>query len=339
MKEKSLMQDDYCYISPLEARHYILDIPVTKSKYQYNAVKFALRSLYPGNEDSTVIDYIAIKKTLIGVAANSERIKKQKEDNKIILSPTLIINQLEKNGIFVYAGENWLELQVIKDGIPDCLRAYSSNQFQLCIQDYIKLADKYNFSEQQKILYLFNSVDELMLSEFKANNFELKNIKSFMGAVNLKKAEVFIERIHKTKWIPVFVSLFLLLIFLTIDFIFYEKSKKLKAELDVVKNEYQVKMQQMKESPVAIEIENTDVNEVFSVYDIFKELYKAADDLKIISFSLDGNVIRFEAENASALEVFEKLSKSMIFENVILHQSLPQKDGFERFVISGRVVE
>ena len=75
MKNKKLAQDKYYYVSPLEIRHYLLDIPVTKSKYQYNAVKFALRSLYPGNEETTSIDYLISKESIIGIAVNSERIK------------------------------------------------------------------------------------------------------------------------------------------------------------------------------------------------------------------------------------------------------------------------
>ena len=62
------------FVSPLEVRHYVLDIPVTKSKYQYNAVKFALKPLYPGNDDTAIIDYVIKNKRIIGIAGNSERI-------------------------------------------------------------------------------------------------------------------------------------------------------------------------------------------------------------------------------------------------------------------------
>ena len=95
-KEKT--QKNY-FVSPLEVRHYILDIPVTKPKYQYNAVKFALRPLYPGNENSTVIDYISRKKSIIGIAANSKRIETLKEEYSSILSPSLIVCQIIKNGM------------------------------------------------------------------------------------------------------------------------------------------------------------------------------------------------------------------------------------------------
>ena len=137
------------YVSPLEVRHYILDIPVTKSKYQYNAVKFALRSLYPGNENSTVIDYVTKNKTLIGIAANTERIERLKENNKDIYSPALIICQIVKSGIALYAGNGWMELQIIENGVPQVLQVFSANQIEICLQTYFDLCEKYNISNFQ----------------------------------------------------------------------------------------------------------------------------------------------------------------------------------------------
>lgn len=52
---------------------------------------------------------------------------------------------------------------------------------------------------------------------------------------------------------------------------------------------------------------------------------------------MNDNAIKFEAENTSAIRVIEKLSEVFWFEDIKLHQSLPQQGSVEKFIISARV--
>ena len=79
------------------------------------------------------------------------------------------------------------------------------------------------------------------------------------------------------------------------------------------------------------------MKEVYSISDILSEIYKTSSSIRIISLSLNDNTLKFEAENATAIKVLDKLSESSLLADVVLHQSLPQENGLERFVISGKI--
>ena len=44
MIKRNITEDNKFYVSPLEVRHFILDIPITKNKYRYKAVRACRRA-------------------------------------------------------------------------------------------------------------------------------------------------------------------------------------------------------------------------------------------------------------------------------------------------------
>ncbi len=325
------------YVSPLEIRHYVLELPVTKAKYQYNAVKFALRPLYPGNENSTVIDYISGKKNLIGIAANSERVETLKKEYDLILSPALVVSQIVKNGIVISAGKRWLELEVIKNGFPIYLQSYSYAMAKKCLEELERISTFYNIAQENTTVFLFDILSDELPDVFIKNDFILKYIDDNKAAYKTSSARLFIERKNKSgfKALYFFVPLILFLIFL--DVFYYKKSNSLKKEVETLKQTYLLEKKNALESVPDNEVIETHVENVCSLSDIMKEIYKTSDTIRILSFSLNGNMIKFEAENAAAIKVLDRLSESELIEEVVLHQSLPQKNGYEKFVISGKV--
>ena len=121
------------------------------------------------------------------------------------------------------------------------------------------------------------------------------------------------------------------------DILLYQKSNNLNEQLVSIKQKYQTEKKQSFEKSALVTEDEFFQNEVFSSYDIFKEIYKTSASIRILSFSMNGDVIKFEAEKASAIKVLDELSKSQLFQELVLHQSLPQDDGSERFVISGKI--
>ena len=69
------------------------------------------------------------------------------------------------------------------------------------------------------------------------------------------------------------------------------------------------------------------------------ELYEISSTMKINNLNISGKTIKFEAEDKSAIKIFDKLTNTVFFENVVLHQSVLQEDGTEKFIISMKVVE
>lgn len=336
IKNKSKDKKIY-FVSPLEVRHYILDIPVTKPKYQYNAVKFALRPLYPGNENSTVIDYVSRKKNIIGIAANSKRIEKLQEEYNSILSPILVVSQIIKNGIVISAGKDWLELQVIKDGFPVFLQAYSYRMFNKCLEDEECLSAEYNFTDKNKSVFLFDVLAADLPCNFSEKGFDVNYIENYSNSFKIASACLYIERKVKSNKAYLFVLIPLLLLLIILDVSFYNKSKNLKKQVAEVKKNYQLEKQNISVSNSENEILENSVNEVYSITDILNEIYKTSSSIRIISLTLNDNSIKFEAENATAIKVLDKLSESSLLSDVVLHQSLPQENGLERFVISGKI--
>ena len=336
IKNKSKDKKIY-FVSPLEVRHYILDIPVTKPKYQYNAVKFALRPLYPGNENSTVIDYISRKKNIIGIAANSKRIEKLQEEYNSILSPILVVSQIIKNGIVISAGKDWLELQVIKDGFPVFLQAYSYRMFNKCLEDEERLSAEYNFTDKNKSVFLFDVLAADLPCNFSEKGFDVKYINNYLKSFRIDSACLYIERKVKSNKAYLFVLIPLLLLLIILDVSSYNKSKNLKKQVSEVKKKYQLAKQNISVSNSENEILENSVNEVYSITDILNEIYKTSSSIRIISLTLNDNSLKFEAENATAIKVLDKLSESSLLSDVVLHQSLPQENGLERFVISGKI--
>ncbi len=325
------------FVSPLEVRHYILDIPVTKPKYQYNAVKFALRPLYPGNETSTVIDYISRKKNILGIAANSKRIENLKEEYNSILSPVLVVCQIIKNGIVISAGKDWLELQIIKDGFPVFLQSYSYRMYSKCLEDEERLSTEYNFTDKNKSVFLFDVSASDLPCNFTEKGFDVRYIENYQKAYKIDSACLYIERKQKNNTVYLFALIPLLILLILLDVSYYKKSKTLKNDAIEIRKNYQAAKLNITTSNTNNEFFESSINNVYSITDILNEIYKTSTSIRIISLTLNDNNLKFEAENATAIKVLDKLSESALLRDVVLHQSLPQDNGFERFVISGKI--
>ena len=133
--------DNIKIISPLEIKHYVLDIPIIKPQYQENAVKFALRALYPGNDENTTIDYAYVGKKVIGIATKTEKLMQQSTNIKYLLSPTLIAYNLTKNGIVISISHDWVELLFIKEQTLYNIFTFSPSQSELLNTQLMKLCD------------------------------------------------------------------------------------------------------------------------------------------------------------------------------------------------------
>lgn len=332
--------DNIKIVSPLEIIHYVLDIPIIKSQYQTNAVKFALRALYPGNDDNTTTDYAYIGKKVIGIATNKEKIKQQQIKTKILLSPTLIAYYLTKNGIVVSISDNWSELLLIKDHAICNIYTFSPSQLEILNEKFLEISN----NNPDLFIYILNfnsnelDFSHLFTTPSQEKKIRIININDKLTSSLIKKCKIFCKKRSKRNFIATGLFLFILCILSILDFTFYKKAKIEKQNLANIKNEYNELKRNIVETPkVSTTKEVPKTPNKISEEDLLCEISKSSNTIRLLSLTINDNILRFEAEKANALEVLEALSNSELLEDVILHQSIPQEDGSEKFTISGRI--
>ncbi len=334
--------DNIKIVSPLEIKHYVLDIPIIKSQYQANAVKFALRALYPGNDDNTTTDYAYTGKKVIGIATNKEKITQQQIKTKFLLSPTLIAYYLTKNGIAVSISDNWFELLLIKNRAICNIYSFTSSQLEILNEKFIEISN--NNPDLFIYIFNFNSNESdfsnlfTTLSQKKKEQINIININDKLTPSLVKKCTIFCKKSSKRNFITIGLFLFIFSFLSILDFVYYEKAKIKKQNLSIIRNEYNDLKRNIIEIPkISTTTEKPKIPNRISVEDLLCEISKSSNTIRLLSLTISDNTLRFEAEKANALEVLENLINSELLEEVILHQSIPQEDGSEQFTISGRI--
>lgn len=328
------------FLNPLEVRHYILDIPPVKNSYRKNAVRFSLRSLYPGNEDATDIDYYTVKNITVGIAYHRDKLQQLKTQKKRLVSTAKIISKYGKNGIYVTAGEQWLEILCLKDSIPLFQKCFNPSQIDSITECFNSIMADPSF-EGLSPFFLYIDED----SKFKEINvfsdYPHEQFLNVFSEKQCKKQEVFISSGKRTSTniFLLFFCIFLLAGTLIFGYILYQKARFLEEKASSLYQEYQNTLKntnQETKSNTIVEVPTLTVKEE-SLYLLFSELYNASPSMNINTFSIDNGSFRFEADNAKALDVLDYLQNSAFFDNVILHQAVPEENGKERFSISGKI--
>lgn len=324
----------YQIISPLDIQHFVLDVPITKDKYQYNVVKFALRSLYPGNEETTSIDYTKIKKTIIGLACNTQKINELKKENTFLVSPVFIAANLQKEGLVVSLSEDWILIQLIKNGEIKDIRIYSSHDVEIFENELKTLCDENNLDNRSLILFRnYSTYYENLIKQF---NFSLIIREKDIPISILKTSVIFTEKKKNKYLIPIIVLIVSLFVLVSVDISIYKKSVDKKKQVIELKNKYEVekkkKLSEVKEEePLVV------LDQKYGLLTLLSTIADADSSMRIINLSINGQDIKMEAECSNAIYILENLSNSNIFENVTLHQSIPKEGGVEHSIFSMKV--
>lgn len=320
--------------SPLLFRHYILNIPKVKDNLQLNAVKFALKALYPGNEDSTIYDYVITNNTVIGIAVNKNNISKK---NNILLSNYSLISNNIKTGNIITVSNKWYELLIIKNGIPLLLKAFSDFLQLKIFIDNVLLEKQYQ-NLPRYIYFINENIDIEKYDIFMKLGYTQKDYALIYKQKKTKKSEIFSYKNDKTsKKMFIILSSLILISFLICDFIFYKRATNLELNANLIRQEYYAKKDLLKYSNSETD-DFQSIKQQPSIYTIFMAISETSNTIRLISFDYDGEVFKFEAEKEKAIRVLNKLSELNIFDNLEIQQAVPQKDGFERFIIKGSIL-
>ncbi len=340
MEMKECIVSDKIIISPLEARHYLLDLPPLKESFRKEAVVYALRTLYPGTSESTVFDYRCPHGKTVGIAVSSRRLEKYRSYNKLLISPALVVEQTEKNAVVVCAAESWIELQVIRQGAP--LVLLCAGQPDTTGKDVIGpvLADK-AYSDLPVHIYTLPGAQVQRLDGYeRCRGAVRKPFADILTPAAVSKSAVFRERKSGPDLIKIFSVAAVLLfagILGTADILLYRKANRAAEELLSVKKEYERKKNAAGITGTKPASPAVQVSVKLPLTVVLQEISGTASGIRLDSFTANGSSFKFEAENAQALAVLEELKKSAYFEDVTLYQAVPLETGGERFIISGKI--
>jgi hypothetical protein len=340
MEMKECIIADSIIVSPLEVRHYLLDLPPLRESFRKDAVVYAMRTLYPGTPESTVFDYRCLHEKTVGMAVSTTRLEKYRSYNKKLISPALAVGQFEKNAVAVCAAESWIELQVIRQGVPVVL--FCTGQSDTAVEDIIArtLADK-AYDDLPVHVYTLPGASLERIEQYeRCRNADRKPFSSILTSSVSSKSVVFREAKTGPDFVKILsVSAILLAAGIPgiVDFQLYRKAARAADNLQTVKKEYEQSrasalMQGTTQTPP-----ERSIPEKLPLAAVLHEISGASAGIRLDSFTVNGDSFKFEAENAQALPVLEKLKKSAFFENVTLYQAVPLETGGERFIISGKI--
>lgn len=322
-------------VSPLEFRHFVLDIPKINPKYQKQAVQFALKSYYPGTEENTEIDYAYKNTKVIGIAVNKERFVSLKDNFKLV-SPTLIVLNSYSQGLYITCSKEWYELFLFENGNIISLNTYSANDTSSIIKKINEL------QEQNKTVTLINNHTDIAdFANFLTDNgynIKTENFDDLQRKLPRKNIYLFQEKKTKSTNKIVFLSSVVLTILLSIVcFITNSTKNKYKQQLAKTKEEYTELKNSISETQTIETATIDNITSVHSLYEILSEITNTSNSFVLLSFTYSNNAFRFEAESTKAIDILEALKESSFLSDLSLIQSLPQDNGKEKFIITGKI--
>lgn len=373
--KRTVSLENTILISPLVAHHYFIDLPPIKKKHEYEAVRFALRPLYPGIAEKTSIDYTTLiaskrithnlnknstynvskthKNKFTCIAINSKTLKTYTAQNLPIISPTILLQQLKntqtiskpslqiqnsihsKNSFSILVTDKWTQVLYFEKNIPVSKITYDKTQ------EPYSCIDICNFIQKNK-----KKNDLICIYTYK-KNLHSKNVQQIEDVVTsqiIKKSQIFSTQKPNKKKLHKAIVLIILTIFLcgfTDLFLYINLQNRLKTSQQLEKQYNTIITQQEKthlqDDKEEILVAHEESTPFISTYKIVEELYKVKKDSWINSLILKENSFQFEAEGAQALSILEALEESDFFTDVCLHQVRPSDYSKEVFSITGKI--
>lgn len=330
------------FVNPLEVRHYILDLPPIKNTFKENAVRFSLRSLYPGNEDSTEIDYYTAGTKTVGLALPKEKYIKLTTQKQSLISAAKIISIYGKDGLYVTSNGEWIEIVCKKNSTPVFQKSFLSSQKKAFLHCFTEIQHSEDYQDLESFfLYIKNDNDYEAIPELEGYSKQL--FFTMFSEKQCRKQELFLPHSKQSKASLPFLSIGIIIILISglVNYSLFKKACDLETKATLLNQQYESVKAEKSKPEIKTTINEIQANSIQenSPYLYFQEIYKSAPSLKIKSFTLDKHSFRFEAENAKALDVLNYLQETEIFYDVTLHQAIPDDNGKEHFSISGKIAQ
>lgn len=315
----------YIFISLVQFRHYLIDVSKVNKKYQQKAAEFKLRSLYPCSPENAVYDIVDNGNKKIGIATTLDNFNDYKDI--ILVSPLILIKNAVNDGICFFCVDNsFYYLDVIDKCIINFEIFSNFDVFKEAFRKKMLSDDKKN-----KYFFIFDDIKESLVKNFSENKISIVDVRKRYDKKIILKSAVFCHQNDFRK--PVYLFLFIFVISVFINILFFNNFSKNKKCLKNLKQEYMSNKKDVNNTHK--NLKNND-NKQISIGCIVGNVLCASDTIKLNSFSIKGNAFQFEAENAMAISVLEFLNHTDLFEDVIIMQSEPFESQ-EKFIISGKI--
>lgn len=331
----------FIIVSPIEFHFFALELPSVKDEYKLNAIKFMIKSLYPGSMENTAIDYFSCNGKTIAVMIDNRILEKYKSEKAVLISTAFATECMELNGIFICQKDNWLEIKIRTDNKLDVLQSVSlekEDEAEKLIRETIK-GKKY--ISLPVYIYQGEKIDfnKVLKSIFKEHEINFLSLEDLFTTKRVSKSLIFEKRrnnnIIKILW---FTTVFIIVLLCSILFLMKKNLNELEKQKKIIKNDYEKQksaLENISEKPVNNNLQSTEYE--YSIACILNEFASCSEQIRLVSFSMTENKFVVELENANALEVYNRLLESKLFYNIQLHQVIPQNNGFEKFSVTGEV--
>jgi hypothetical protein len=343
MELKDCILPNAVIVSPLEARHYLLDLPPVKESLRLGAVTYALRPLYPGNAETSAIDYRYSRQKTLGVAILRRRLESYRNYGLPVVSAALVIAQFQQRGIAVCLSREWLEIQRIEDGVSMWLQCFAFDVERISAE-INSFLDNPDCSDLPVSVYSLPDADTALIDSIdRLKGTQAIPIERILSARIIASCELFPPEGTKARngAIRAVAAVILALACLSAgDIALASIARKETAKMLEAKSLYETRKAALLESRKASARSGeskTDVQEGIPFYSILSEVHEVDDRLWCNSFEFSGGTFRFEAEGATALTVVAALQRSPFFSGITLQQASPSAFSGEKFVVSGQV--
>lgn len=316
--------------SPHDFLTYMFDLPVLKEEFRENAVRFALKQVYPGDVNNTLIDIYATGKKTICVVIPKDKYLTLNVKTKYY-SPVFLFLMEKRDGVYIYLEDDFFIFVEVKNKSPVKIATYPTNS------DSINSLHQ-SLEGRTGVKILFSpEVSASMLEKFRWSTTVLQSIEEAFSDRKIQNSILYTKTKNKHMNFSLVVFLCMCFFLLGLNSIYYRKNVKVSNELINQKKIYDEKMKQIR---IQKEVSENKMDELktFIPFDkLIQDISIAGKNIELNTLTVSNNSFRIDCQCESALLVMEYLENIEYLENVTLHQSSKIGENLERFVISGDI--
>lgn len=347
-------------ISPLDIQVFFMNVSALKEEDREGIIRSQLRTLYPGDPENTVFDYILCGKKERGPSKPCRKII-------VFAAEREIYDLYRETGKSLIPGISILSLGAEKIRAPSKLvilltpqwaeaARFDNNEISRHVSGHTgKDAAEIPFIAQ---LYTEEERDELpviIIEHPKAyhsgphrlfKKYLSMNIEEALGGIKIKNRRVFYrpregQRINH----GFIISALIILNCGSLVFSLGLVSSRMAEELIGLQNthteqiEYRKKEEKLKREIAEINDRRAgnSVNQRHPIYEIISEIDSCLSRARIQNLTIQQETFNLEAEGEDSIGVFRALEGSAYFNDISLHQAVPSRTGGEQFSISGKI--
>lgn len=355
-------------VSPLDVHVYTLDIPPLKSEHVEGAVRFRLRTLFPGNPEDTEVDWIPgscglrvpahrtpnADGKIIAFAVSCATLADLRARGLQLVAGLTILSRLgpipKTEGITearILAAPEWIESAVFSGGV--CVRHFSAPISHA--RDFARSLKKDLPQEDTRVAFVSACLNDdertKLMDTFKAAGLQptIGDLDQALSEISAPYVSLFPPPRPAPRLLARHATACLVALNLFAAAAFLDRLAVTREhELEPLKREYEAKRNEIERAEALrgqierIERELGTAGRLSpDPYSVIAELNARLKGSWLRSLTIRDGSFQIEAEGGDALAVLATLRASPLFANVSLKQAVPSESRGELFSITGEV--